>query len=153
MCQRCSEQNTGTPMNIKFVSLENDILFNWYKGLIEKSISTLDKTKLQNGKLDFYKQEFFKQYFTHFLSIEKLSKGLEIILKGQADEIAALPSVAVLLRACIENYSMFFYIYRDSEHYEEKEFRFWSWYREGLMNRQRLKVKYFTEKKDNEKNR
>jgi len=61
-----------------------------------------------------------------------------MILKGKENYITALPSVIVLLRACLENYSMFHYIYRASNEIEEKEFKFWSWYREGLINRQRL---------------
>lgn len=91
-------------MNLKYISLENEILFNWYEGLIEQAISCLEGKKLKNGKVDFYKQELLKQYFTHFLSIKKLSLGLKLILKGNENEISALPSIIVLLRACLENY-------------------------------------------------
>jgi hypothetical protein len=138
-------------MNLKYISLNNDLLFNWYESLIEKSISRLEGKKLDNGKLDFYKQEFFKQYFTHFISIKTLSPGLKLMLKGNEHEISALASILILLRACLENYSMFYYVYRNSICLEEKEFRFWSWYRESLMNRQRLTSKNHKEKKENEK--
>lgn len=138
-------------MSANYTTFENDILFNWYKSLMDKSISMVTRIQLQNRKVDFYKQEFLKQFFTHFLSIEKLSKGLEIILDGKENKISALPSVATLVRACIENYSMFYFIYRDSDFHKEREFRFWSWYREGLINRQRFKVKRYTQKKEQEK--
>jgi len=140
-----------THMNLKYISLENEILFNWYEGLIEQAISCLEGKKLKNGKVDFYKQELLKQYFTHFLSIKKLSLGLKLILKGNENEISALPSIIVLLRACLENYSMFYFVYRASNCAEEKEFKFWSWYREGLINRQRLIVYHLKEKQEKEK--
>lgn len=138
-------------MNIKCISLDSPILFSWYEKLIEQSISCLEGKKLQNGKVEFYKQELLKQFFTNYLSIKTLSKGLKLILKGKENEISALPSVAVLVRACLENYSMFYYIYRDSSATEEKEFKFWSWYREGLISRQRLNVQHLKEKQDDEK--
>ena len=138
-------------MNIKLLSLDDPILFDWHEKLIEQSISCLEGKKLQHGKVEYYKQELLKQFYTHFVSIKNLSNGIEIVLKGRSNEISALPSIAVLLRACLENYSMFYYIYRHSNSFEEKEFKFWSWYREGLINRQRLKVYHLKEKQEDER--
>lgn len=138
-------------MNIELLSLDDSISFNWYEKLIEQSISCLEGKKLQGGKSEYYKQELLKQFFTHFVSIKNLSKGIGIILKGRPNEISALPSVAVLVRACLENYSMFYYIYRHSNSSDEKEFKFWSWYREGLISRQRLKIYHLKEKQIDER--
>ncbi len=138
-------------MNIELLSLNDPVLFNWYEKLIEQSISCLEGKKLQNGKVEYYKQELIKQFFMHFVSIKHLSKGIGINLKGKPDEISALPSIAVLVRACLENYSMFYYIYRHSNSSDEKEFKFWSWYREGLISRQRLKISHLKEKLVDEK--
>jgi hypothetical protein len=137
-------------MNIELLSLDNPILFNWYEKLIEQSISCLEGKKIQNAEVEYYKQELLKQFFTHFVSIKNLSNGIEIILKGRPNEISALPSIAVLVRACLENYSMFYYIYRHSNSSDEKEFKFWSWYREGLISRQRLKINHLKEKQVDE---
>lgn len=137
-------------MNIELLSLDDSILFNWYGKLIEQSISCLEGKKLQDGKVEYYKQELLKQFFTHFVSIKNLSNGIEIVLEGRSNEISALPSIAVLVRACLENYAMFYYIYRHSSS-EEKEFKFWSWYREGLISRQRLKVYHLKEKQEDER--
>jgi hypothetical protein len=137
-------------INSSYILLEKEILFDWYEKLVEQSISCR-KRKLQDGKVSFYKQEFFKQYFTHFLSIKILAPGLKLIIQGKEKEISALPSIIVLLRACIENYSMFYYIYRDSSCTEEKEFRFWSWFREGLINRQNFIISHLKEKQIKEK--
>jgi hypothetical protein len=123
--------------------MEKEILFNWFEGLITKSFETLEGKPLNYGKLDYYKQEFFKQYFTHFLSIKALLPGLKIQYKGRENEITSLASVMVLIRACLENFAIFHYIYRDSSDFQEIYFRFWSWFREGLMHKQQLSINHF----------
>jgi hypothetical protein len=138
-------------MNLDYVSMEKEILFNWFEGLIIKSFETLEGKPLKCGKLDYYKQEFFKQYFTHFLSIKILTPGLRIHYEDRENEITALASVLVLIRASLENFSMFYYIYRSSDDFQDIYFRFWSWFREGLMNRQRLSSNYFPDKLKDEK--
>jgi hypothetical protein len=127
-------------MNVDYFSLEKKIVFNWFETLITKCIEELEGNPLLNGKLDFFKQELFKQYCTHLISIRTLSDGLKVIYKGREDEIAAAVSVAVLIRACLENYSMFHHIYIQSSDTQEMYFRFWSWVREGLIHRQRFRV-------------
>ena len=119
--------------------------------MIIKTISHLEGKKIINGKIEYYKQEFFKQFYTHFASIKKLNPGIEIIYKGKADEITASASILVLLRACLENYSMFYYIYRESDNQNDIYFKFWSWFREGFINRQKLISKYHKDKKEDEK--
>ena len=138
-------------MNLDFLSLEKEILFSWFEGLVTRSIQKLEGNPLGNGKLDYYKQEFFKQYCIHFLSIRTLAPGLKLIYKSRENEISALAPVSVLLRAALENFSMFHYIYMDSVDSQETHFRFWSWFREGLMYRQRLKIKHSPEKLKEEK--
>lgn len=138
-------------MNLNHLSLEKKILFNWFEALITKSIEVLEGKPLNNGKLDYYKQEFLKQYCTHFLSIRTLTPGLRLHYKNRENEISALASVSVLIRASLENFSMFYHIYRDPSDFQGTYFNFWSWFREGLMYRQRLTVKYYPEKLEDEK--
>lgn len=124
-------------MNLQYLSQDKETLFIWFEDLIIKSITCLEGKKLTNGKIEYYTQEFLKQYFTHFASIRSLYPGLKIIYKGKENEIAASASIHVLMRACLENYSMFYYIYRHEVSQEDIHFKFWSWFREGLINRQR----------------
>lgn len=138
-------------MNLQYLSLEKEILFNWYEGLITKAVSFLEGEKLSDGKIEYYKQEFLKQYFTHFASIKVLYPGLKVIYKGKENEITASASILVLIRACLENYSMFYYIYIHSEDRESIYFKFWSWFREGLISRQRLILGHIAEKQKEEK--
>ena len=133
-----------------YLSLGEQILFNWFETLMMKSIAQLEGKPLENGKLDYFKQEFLKQFFTHFVSIRTLAPGLKLAYKGREDEITALASVAALTRACLENYSLFYYIYRDSNDFQDIRFRFWSWFREGLMHRQRYKMSGHAEKREEE---
>jgi len=139
-------------MNSEYLLLKKEILFNWHEDLIAKSIAKLEGMKLKSGKLDYYKQEFLKQYHTHFISIKTLSLGLKLIYKSKEIEISALASILVLIRACLENYSMFYYVYRDSNDHADTYFKFWSWFREGLVQRQRFKVIHFIEKQKDERN-
>ena len=134
-----------------YLSLGEQILFNWFETLVMKSIAQLEGKPLENGKLDYFKQEFLKQFFTHFVSIRTLAPGLKSAYKGREDEITALASVAALTRACLENYSLFYYIYRDSNDFQDIRFRFWSWFREGLMHRQRYKTSGHAERRDEER--
>lgn len=133
-------------MNLDYLRLEKEVLFNWFEGLISKSIEALEGKALNDGKLDYYKQEFFKQYYTHFLSIRTLTPGLRLRYKNRENEISALASISVLIRASIENFSMFHHIYRESNDPQDTYFKFWSWFREGLISRQRLTVKHYPEK-------
>jgi len=133
-------------MNLEFLSLGKELVFNWLGSLITNSIAELEGKPYKNGKLDYYKQEFFKQYCTHFISIRTLAPGLKLIYKGSEREITALASVLILIRASLENFSMFYHIYRESEDFNDIYFKFWSWFREGLMYRQRLRVNYYPEK-------
>lgn len=138
-------------MNLDYLSMGKEILFNWFEELITKSFEALDGKPLTYGKLDYYKQEFFKQYFTHFLSIKTLTFGLRIRYENRETEITALPSIFVLTRVSLENFSMFYHIYRDSIDFQDIYFKFWSWWREGLMYRQRLTVKHYSDKLEGEK--
>ena len=138
-------------MNLQYISLDKKLLFNWYEGLITNSISSLEGKKLTDGKIEYYKQEFLKQYYTHFASIKALSPGLKIIYKGQENEITASASIHVLIRSCLENYSMFYYIYLHSDDQEAIYFKFWSWFREGLISRQRFIVSHIADKLEEEK--
>jgi hypothetical protein len=138
-------------MTVDYLSLDEHTLFERFQTLMTNSIAQLEGKPLKNGKLDYFKQEFLKQFFTHFVSIRTLAPGLKLPYKGREDEITALASVAVLTRACLENYSLFYYIYRDSNDFQEIRFRFWSWFREGLMHRQRYKTSGHAEKRDEER--
>jgi hypothetical protein len=138
-------------MNLEYLSLEKEIVLNWFESLITKSIAQIEGKPLKDGRLDYYKQEFLKQFCTHLVSIRTLTPGLKLVYKGRENEITASASVLVLVRACLENYSMFYYIYRDSNDFRDTYFKFWSWFREGLMHRQRYSVDRYAEKLKEEK--
>jgi hypothetical protein len=125
-------------MNHKYLELENSLLFAWFATLMTKSIEQPNGKPVKQGKLDYYKQELFKQFLIHFLSIKKLESGINVTLDTKENRIDATESVLVLIRACLENYCMFHYIYRETNRNEVIYFRFWSWMREGLLARQKF---------------
>jgi len=139
-------------MTADYLSLDGHILFKWFETLMMESIAQLEGKPLKDGKLDYFKQEFLKQYCTHFISIRTLSSGLKLVYHGRENEITALASIAVLTRACLENYSLFYYIYRASgDSRDDTYFRFWSWFREGLMCRQRYNMSGHADKREEER--
>ena len=138
-------------MDLQLLTVDNDLKFTSFESLLLKSIAGLEGKALKNGKLDYHKEEFLKQYLSHLISIKTLASGLKLIYKGQENEISALAPACVLIRAGLENYSMFHYIYRASTKLEDIHFKFWSWYREGLMFRQRLRVKRHAETLNDDK--
>ncbi len=139
-------------MNIDLLDLEKEKIFRWFGDLFSNSISALEGKKNKEGKLDHYKQEFFKQYFTHLKSIQKLYPSLNLVYKSYEVEISSMASMSVLTRACLENYSIFYYIYRESESHDDIYFKFWSWFREGLIRRQKYVVSHCADKLEEEKN-
>ena len=138
-------------MNIDLLNLEKEKIFIWFGDLLSNAISAVAGKNVTTGELEYHKQEFFKQYFTHFKSIQKLYPSISLIYQGKEIEISSVASVSVLTRVCLENYSMFFYIYRKSEIEDDIYFKFWSWYREGLIRRQKYIVSYYVEKQKKEK--
>jgi len=50
-------------MNIKYFSLDKNLLFDWFEKLIVKAILKLETNKIDGEKIAYYKLEFFRQYF------------------------------------------------------------------------------------------
>ncbi|MEW6519532.1 MAG: hypothetical protein AB1461_08975 [Thermodesulfobacteriota bacterium] len=138
-------------MKIELLDLKKEQIFRWFGDLFSNSISAVEGKKITDGKIEYFKQEFFKQFFVNFKSIQKIYPSLVLTYKGKEVEISSLASVAVLTRACLENYSIFFYIYRESKNEEDIYFKFWSWYREGLIRRQKFIISHNVEKQKEEK--
>lgn len=138
-------------MKIELLDLEKEQIFRWFGDLFSNSISAVEGKKITDGKIEYFKNEFFKQFFVNFKSIQKIYPSLILTYKGKELEISSLASVAVLSRACLENYSMFYYIYRESENEDDIYFKFWSWYREGLLRRQKNIISHYVENQKEEK--
>ncbi len=134
-------------MNLEYLRLKEELVFNWFETLFIGSIEKVVGKKIDKVRLDYYKQEFIKRFFVHFLSVKKLYSGVEITYNKKRNQLLLLSAVLTLIRSCLENLSTFNYIYTDTQDFEELEYRFWSWWREGLINRQR----YYTEDEESKK--
>ncbi len=125
-------------MNWKYIRLDARELFRWYETLIADFVAGLEGSPLREGKLDYYKQEFLKVFLVHLAAIRSLHPTVEVAYKGAVSEVSSLPSVLALLRSALETHALFHYIYIDPSEPEVVRFRFWSWWREGLIRRQSL---------------
>jgi hypothetical protein len=86
-------------------------------------------------RVQYYKHEFFKKMFRHVVSAQVLSPGTLLRfsdIEFQSKDIAA---INLIVRSSLEAFLLFHYIYIDSGSAENVEFRFHSWWREGLLTR------------------
>lgn len=142
-------------MNLGLLGLNDGIQFKWYEQLFVGAINKLAETPQKVDMLDINKQEFLKTFIVLFQSIRLLCLALKIESSGKETPISALPAIMTLVRACFENYSIFYFIYLENKDKETIRFRFWSWWREGLMRRQKYKAlgrQYEQQKQEESKN-
>lgn len=131
--------------DLGFVTLPDREQFSWFGNLLVETINSLKGTPLTQEppwerKVDFHKQEFLKTFAILFNSISTLYDGIKMAGDNKADIVSAMPATETLVRACLENYALFHFIYVDNEDRDTVRFRFWSWYREGLLYRQEYKA-------------
>lgn len=104
-------------------------------------------------KFEYYQQEFFKRYFDIFTAVNSNYDSLNISYNKTIYEISLLPAVMTLIRSCLENYSLFHYIYFNSKDTDETILKFKLWWREGFIRRQSFYTseKEFLLKKEDER--
>jgi hypothetical protein len=95
--------------------------------------------KVGGNKLIYYRQEFLYKYLQHFVSVLYLSKGTTVKAMGEQKIFYDMSSINVLIRAALETYLLFHYIYADGSDNDTIGYRFWSWLREGLLLRQTVR--------------
>ncbi len=91
-------------------------------------------------KLENYKETFLIKYFDHFISIMYLRKNTYFKFLGKIKSFYDMSSINVLLRAALETHMLFYYIYKDCNDPDIIKYRFWNWWREGLITRQKFTV-------------
>jgi hypothetical protein len=103
--------------NLDITIRDDQIIAQELVDLIFLAAESIKGYKFGRNKLIYYKQEFLYKYLQHFLSVLHLSKGT----------------------TALETYLLFYYIYADGSDNDTTEYRFWSWLREGLLDRQRAR--------------
>ena len=138
-------QRVGGPayyafMDVQYLKLSPSVLFRHYEAILGNLVSGLEGRRLVSSspKLDYYKQEFLKLFLVYMASIRSLYPAVTVQHKGSRVELSSAPSVLPLLRSALEAYAVYHFIYVDSADEATVDFRFWSWWREGLIRRQAL---------------
>jgi len=139
--------------DIELTKQDPDTTGNELVDLIFIAGESIKGYKTRKSKLIYYKQEFLNKYLQHFLSILHLRKGTSFKLANKTKYFYDMSCINVLIRAALETYLLFHHIYIDGKTQEMVKFRFWSWWREGLLTRQsfRLITPEFKKKQDKEK--
>ena len=134
------EERPGIMLNLRLLGLPDGNQFKWYEQLLISVANRLAEAAQKVDALDFNKQEFLKTFVVFFQSIKVLSLGLKVESGGKETQLNALPAIMTLVRACLENYATFYFIYLENKEMDTIRFRFWSWWREGIMRRQKYKA-------------
>jgi hypothetical protein len=125
--------------NLDITIRDDQIIAQELVDLIFLAAESIKGYKFGRNKLIYYKQEFLYKYLQHFLSVLHLSKGTTVKVMGDQKIFYDMSSINVLIRAALETYLLFYYIYADGSDNDTTEYRFWSWLREGLLDRQRAR--------------
>lgn len=86
-----------------------------------------------NDKVDWYRHEFFKKIFNHLVSANVLSKGTVVRFLDKDVLSKDISAINLIIRASLEAFLLFHYIYINPTSREVVQFRFHGWWREGLL--------------------
>lgn len=122
-----------------YLKLDTSHQLKWFEDIFVELIEERAGQKVreqEDSKTEYYQQEFLKRYFESFISIKILYEGAMLEHNSRKYTISLLPAVMTLLRSCLENYALYYYIYLNASSHDETIFRFKCWWREGLIRRQ-----------------
>ncbi|MBK7132260.1 MAG: hypothetical protein IPH69_05360 [Bacteroidales bacterium] len=125
----------------KVVDIEKEIesISKIIDSLITVQQSVVDaKPKLDDWKS--YLDSLTTKFILHSSSIVTLAKGTYIKSEFLKKEIKLLdtPTMLVIIRAQLECFLMFHFIYVDPKTDQEKEFRYWNWKYDNLKMRSKI---------------
>jgi len=124
--------------DIKIAKTDSDKLAHDFIEMIFLSGEVIKGTPTGGDKLIYYKQEFLNKFLQHFLTVTYLRKDTFFILSKEKKNFYDMASINVIIRSALETYLTFFHIYTESSDDDVIYFRFWSWWRNGLMIRQKF---------------
>lgn len=141
---------------LNYIDQPSQEIFNKFEKIFISMIEHRSTQELENKsdpKYEYYQQEFIKRYYENFTAIKMLYSGKMIKHKKNEYNISLLTSSMTLIRSCMENYSLFYYIYKSPETIEESRIRFKCWWREGFLRRQSFLTEdsFLLDKKNKEK--
>jgi len=93
-----------------------------------------------DDKVEYYKHEFFKKMFRHSVSVSSLSRGTLIRFSDIEFESKDISAINLILRSSLEAFLLFHYIYADPTTTGLTRFRFFGWWREGLITRTKYSI-------------
>jgi|WetSurMetagenome_2_1015567.scaffolds.fasta_scaffold00003_237 hypothetical protein len=126
---------------LKVVDIEKEIdsISKIIDALITVQQAVVDaKPKLEDWRS--YADSITTKFILHSNSIVTLAKGTYIKSEFLKKEIKLLdtPTMLVIIRAQLECFLMFHFIYTDAKSDKEKEFRYWNWKYDNLLMRSKI---------------
>jgi len=131
------------PHNYEYSEIEFPIVLNDYKKIIDVFIfliNTLVDEKIKDKGWKYFSETLAIKFSLSANSLCQVINGsqVESSLSRLSTRIFDISSLYILMRAQIENYLTFYYLYIQPKSEEEQEFRFLIYEMSGLENRQRF---------------
>ena len=87
-----------------------------------------------------YQHEIFVKYVFHINSLLSIFNGTNIYINSKYVKYLDYPSIITLIRASLETFLTYYYIFIDPKNDDENIFRYNNWFIDGLNKRQKMEV-------------
>jgi hypothetical protein len=128
-----------------YLRMPPENIYSDYLEMIHKLVVKNAACSKLNKRDRLFQHEMFVKYAFHLASILTLEHGSRFSLSDDARMAYDYSSVIVLLRAALETYLTYYYIYSDSSGEDDYTFRFHNWLIDGLNFRQSIDVSFSEE--------
>jgi len=133
------------PHDSEYTEAEFPIVLDDFRRMIDifvYLINTMAEEKLKDESWRYYSETLAIKYTLNANSLSQILGGsrLESSLSNVATNIIDLSSLFILMRAEIENYLTFYYLYIQPKTKSEQEYRFLIYELAGLTSRQKLNI-------------
>ena len=110
--------------------------YNVVVNVFGQLIDAIEEANANDNKWFIFSEKIGKKYLTQAYTLQHIfSNEVFIIKKGGKKLFVDFSSTFSLLRVQLENYAVFFHLFVDRCHIEEKILRFWLWQLDGLRER------------------
>lgn len=129
----------------EYWKMKPEDIYSSYLEMAEILIERTASTKQKPSKRRIFQHEMYVKFIYHMASILTLEGGSNFSKADVRKRAYDYSSVVVLLRAALETFLTYYYVYCDSIEPDELEFRYYNWLTDGLGFRQQLDVSFSKE--------
>lgn len=120
-------------------------IYSSYLQIAEVLVEKNSLTNERPTKRRVFQHEMYMKFVYHLASILTLEQGSLFSKTDARKRTHDYSSIVVLLRAALETFLTYYYVFCDSSKADELEFRYYNWLVDGLGFRQRIDVSFSRE--------